>query len=294
MTRLPGVAAALIVLNEEQRLRALLPALSWADEIVVVDSGSDDGSVDLAQQHGCRIAVRVFDNYCNQRNVAASMTRCDWVLSIDADETPTPRLADEIRRRIQQPRPVAYRVPIRSRIFGRRMRFSGTQDDAPIRLFRRDAARWSGAVHEVLDVTGPVGRLRHGVEHETLPDLQAFLTKLNRYTSLEVEARLARNQRPRPLDAWLGPPMEVFRRLVWKQGIWDGPEGWLFCGLSGLSTWVLCDKHRRQWRATTTGRTVDAQFQRSAHPSSVRTHTSTVATQSAIETAPGETVGAAC
>lgn len=249
MTQPARVAAALIVLNEAERLRTLLPALDWADEIVVVDSGSTDGTAELARRHGCRVVVREFDNYCNQRNVAIGLTDCEWVLSIDADEMPTPRLAEEIRQRIEQPRPVAFHVPIRSRIFGRRMRFSGTQDDAPIRLFRSDAARWRGAVHEVLGVTGPIGRLRHGIDHETLPDLQAFLTKLNRYTSLEAEARLARGERPRWLDPWTRPAVEVFRRLVWKQGIWDGPEGWLFCGLSGLSAWVLCDKHRRLWQA---------------------------------------------
>ncbi|MCA9101701.1 MAG: hypothetical protein KDA63_11150 [Planctomycetales bacterium] len=136
------------------------------------------------------------------------------------------------------------------------MRFIGTQDAAPVRLFRRDAARWRGAVHEVLEVEGSIGRLRHGLEHETLPNLQAFLTKLNRYTSLEAEMRVARNERPRRRDAWLQPPVEVFRRLIWKQGIWDGPQGWLFCGLSGLSAWVLCDKHRRLWRSRYASRLV--------------------------------------
>ena len=289
MTRPRRVAAALIVFDEEPRLRTLLPALDWADEIVVVDSGSSDGTVELAKEHGCRVAVREFDNYCNQRNVAIAMTSCDWVISIDADETPTPRLGEEIRRRIEQPRPVAYRVPIRSRIFGRRMRFSGTQDDAPIRLFRRDAARWMGAVHEVLEVTGPIGWLRHGMEHETLPDLQAFLTKLNQYTSLEVDARLARRERPRRLDAWVRPPLEVFRRLIWKQGIWDGPEGWLFCGLSGLSTWVLCDKHRRRWHAECTPH---SKLPVPTQPN--RNHAQDNNTPAVHDPSTGEAVGAAC
>jgi glycosyltransferase involved in cell wall biosynthesis len=282
------------VLNEEERLRTLLPALGWTDEIVVVDGGSTDRTAELARRFGCRVAVREFDNYCNQRNVAIGFTSCDWVLSIDADEMPTPLLAEEIRQRIEQPRPLAYHVPIRSRIFGRRMRFSGTQDDAPIRLFRADSARWRGAVHEVLDATGPIGRLRNGIDHQTLPDLQAFLTKLNRYTSLEAEARLARGQRPGRLAPWIRPPLEVFRRLVWKQGIWDGPEGWLFCGLSGLSAWVLCDKHRRLWRAAQSQSTSYSAPANGAHEREAIRHTSHNDHPAVYDPTTGQPIGAAC
>jgi hypothetical protein len=139
-------------------------------------------------------------------------------------------------------------VPIRSRIFGRPFRFSGTQDDRPIRLFRRGAAVWEGDVHEVLRVRGPVGVLRTGFEHETLPNLAAFLRKMDRYTTLEARQRVATGREPRWRERWLAPAVEIGRRLIWKRGLLDGPQGWAFCLLSGLSQWVLADKHRRGWR----------------------------------------------
>lgn len=249
MSTRPTITAAIIALNEAQNLAELLPRLAWVDEIVVVDGGSADGTAAIARSHGCLAALRPFDGFAEQRNQALKLATGDWILSIDADERPTPRLAAEIRKRIASNRHAAFRVPIRSRIFGRPLRFCGTQDDWPLRLFRRQGARWVGRVHEVLQITGRLGRLRHGLEHETLPSLHAFLAKMHRYTMLEAEARVAAGRPPRRWDAWIAPVREVARRLVWKQGILDGPQGWAFCLLSGLSERVLADRHRRLWEA---------------------------------------------
>lgn len=248
MKRPPTITAAIITLNEERMLPGLLRSLTWVDQIVVVDGGSRDATISLAAAAGCRVLQHKFDTYARQRNRALALASGDWVLSIDADERPTPALVEEIRHTLMAPRCDAYRVPIRSRIFGRRMRYSGTQDDRPLRLFRRGSACWSGDVHEVLQVSGRVGSLHAWLEHETLPDLAAFLQKMHRYTSLEVQQRLRRGRRPRTSDLWFAPAVEVFRRLVWKKGCLDGPEGWAFCLLSGMSQWVLARKHRRLWQ----------------------------------------------
>jgi glycosyltransferase involved in cell wall biosynthesis len=248
MRRTPTVTAAVITLNEERMLPGLLVSLAWADEIVLVDGGSQDKTVELARAAGCRVVEHTFDTYARQRNRAIDLAGGDWIASIDADERPTPQLVDEIRAAISSPRCEAYRVPIRSRIFGRRMRYSGTQDDRPIRLFRRGRARWTGDVHEVLNVEGRIGRLQNWLEHETLPDLPAFLTKMQRYTWLEAGQRVRCGRLPRWSDLWLAPAVEIFRRLIWKKGCLDGPEGWAFCCLSGVSQWVLARKHRQLWR----------------------------------------------
>ena len=227
----------------------LLKRLDWVDEIVVVDGGSRDATVQIARAHGCRVTSRRFDTFARQRNHTLRLAGGDWVLSIDADERPTPRMAAEIRRRIVDTRADAFRVPIRSTIFGRRFRGSGTQDDCPLRLFRRRAGRWIGDVHEVLRITGRVQRLQSWLMHETTPDLETYLTKMHRYTTLEAGARVAAGLRPRWRDTWLAPPREVLRRLIWKRGLLDGPAGWAFCVLSGVSQWVLAREHRRIWHA---------------------------------------------
>ncbi len=248
MSQAPSVTAAIITLNEAAHMPGLLRSLAWADEIVVVDGGSRDATVEIARNFGCRVLEHAFDTYAAQRNRAIAAAQSQWVLSIDADERPTPYLVEELRGRILWSSHVAYRVPIRSRIFGRRMRFSGTQDDRPIRLFARELCRWQGDVHEVLNAPGRIGMLQGWLDHDTLPDLSAFLSKMERYTTLEASRRVADGVPPRFRDQWLAPAVEIARRLVWKGGLLDGPQGWAFCLLSGLSQWVQGHKHRCLWQ----------------------------------------------
>lgn len=251
MNRDPSITAAIIAFDEERNLAELLPSLGWADEIVVVDGGSTDNTISVARSFGCRVLSHPFQNFAAQRNAAIDLAGSQWIFSIDADERPTAALGSEIRRRIRDGRFSAFRVPIRSTILGRRFRASGTQKDRPIRLFRSDAARWTGDVHEFLHVQGRVGTLKHWLEHRTLDDLHVFFAKIRRYTDLEARARIARGRRPRSGDRWLAPVREVFRRLVWNYGVVDGPAGWTFCLLSGLSEWVLAERHRELWQALT-------------------------------------------
>ncbi len=248
----PTLTAALVVQNEATHLSQLLPRLRWADEVLVVDGGSSDATATVARELGARVVARPFDHFAAQRNFGHRLAQGDWLLWIDADERPQRGLEDELRRVMVNPRAAAYRVPIRSRIFGRRLRFSGTQGDRPVRFMRRDAGTWVGNVHEAFllraDFPGRgVGQLRCGLDHETLPEIAAFLAKMHRYTQMAALARVAAQRPPRKRDRWWAPCREVFRRLIWKHGWLDGPQGWLFCGLSGLSEWVLAERHARYW-----------------------------------------------
>ncbi len=249
MTEPATISVALITKNEAANLRVLLPQLDWADQVVVVDSGSSDDTVEVARSHGCHVAVHSFDTFARQRNRALELSRETWVLSLDADERPTPRLVSEMRRAARQDRHDAYRIPIRSEILGRPVRRGGTQDDRPIRFFRRELARWSGDVHEVLEIPGRVSDLAGWLDHRTLPTYAAFLDKIDRYTALEAAARVRASQPPRIQDLLVAPTREVFRRLIYKLGLLDGPAGWQFALLSGYSEWILARRHRRLWSA---------------------------------------------
>ena len=196
----------MITRNEEDNLRELLPRLGWTGEVVVVDSGSTDGTVEVARSHGCRVAIHEFDTFARQRNRALGLARGDWVFSLDADERPTARLVVEMRRAIGNPRYAAWRVPIRSEILGRRVRRGGTQDDRPVRLVRRRAGRWRGDVHETLAVAGRIGSLAGWLEHRTLPTQGALLEKIDRYTRLEAQGRVRAGQPPRRGDAGPADP----------------------------------------------------------------------------------------
>jgi glycosyltransferase involved in cell wall biosynthesis len=275
----PTISAVIIAQNEASKLPGLLGRLGWVDDIVVIDGGSKDCTVKIAESWGARVFQRPFDTFARQRNFALAMSRSDWVLSIDADERPTPAFIAEVQECLADTRHNAFHVPIRSSIFGRPFRFSGTQDDRPIRLMRRKTAHWEGDVHEVLRTTGSVGAMSGWLEHETLPDLPAFLAKMHRYTRLAAMARVAENCPPRWPDAWIMPPREVFRRLIWKFGFLDGPEGWAFCLLSGLSEWCLATRHRRFWAA----RNVDAPPTRHLpHNQDLVSHTSDDATDAEL------------
>ncbi len=239
---IPELTAVVITRNERDQLPGLLRALRFAGQVVVLDGGSTDGTAQLAARLGARVAVHPFDDFAAQRNRALQLVRTPWALSIDADERPEPGLAAELAQAVRHPRYVAYRVPIRSRIFGRRVRFGGTQDDRPVRLFRRDLARWQHQVHERLAVCGPVGQLHHGLQHDTLPDLAAFLHKMHRYTQAQAEELLAQGTQARWYTPWSKAVREMLRRLLYKGGLLDGPHGWAFGCLSGLSEWVLWRK----------------------------------------------------
>ncbi|HOM19019.1 MAG TPA: glycosyltransferase, partial [Thermoguttaceae bacterium] len=132
------ISAAIVAKDESANLRQLLPMLRWADEVVVVvDARTQDATAETARAYGCRVMVRPFDTYADQRNAALALAQGDWVFWLDADERPSPGLAEELRQRASGRRAYGFRTPIRSWIFGRRLRWGGIQDDRPVRVVRR-------------------------------------------------------------------------------------------------------------------------------------------------------------
>jgi glycosyltransferase involved in cell wall biosynthesis len=247
----PRVSVLIVAKDEAENLAECLESVSWAyQRVVVVDQASKDGTLDIAQLGADIVSVRTFEDFASQRNAALALASGDWVFAIDADERATPEFWDELRERIADlTQPCAgYRVPIRSVILGRPFRFSGTQHDRPLRLFRRGAGRWVGAVHETVDLAGEAGLLANPLQHRTLPDMNAFLRKINDYTTLE-SLKLEREGRPvRTGDLAIRPVWTFLKLYIGKQGFRDGPEGLAFCALSGVSVAVRSWKHRERVR----------------------------------------------
>ncbi len=226
-----SVGVNIIALNEAARLPRCLESVAWADEIVVVDGGSTDATVEVARSFGARVFIRPFDNFAAQRNYALQQTRAEWVLSLDADEVVTPGLKAEICRVVRSPAPFpGYRVPIHSWIFGRRFRFSGTMGETKLRFFRADSARWVGAVHERVRLRGRPGSLRHPILHFSTPDVDVFVRKMRRYSAL------AATPGAKATRVVAGAGMFV-RRWVRHLGLLDGPEGLAFALLSAWEEW---------------------------------------------------------
>ncbi len=230
-----GLSATLIVKDEEKNIRACLECLSFADEIIVVDSGSRDRTMELAKPLAAKLEFRAFDNFAAQKNYALSLSSQDWVLSIDADERVSQALRDEVLQVMKRSDgPNAYAILRQTNLFGRDFVASGLQDDAPVRLFRRGKAQFVNPVHEVLKVEGSTGRLKAPLKHVSFQTVGEHLEKMQLYTSIEAQ-KGARMENVRGFShIFLRPLYRFFSIYVLKQGFRDGREGFSYAVLSAF------------------------------------------------------------
>lgn len=223
------LSVIVITRNEEAMIDRCLASVAWADEIVVVDSGSTDRTVALCREHGARIEVTAdWPGFGPQKNRALDLARGDWVLSLDADEWVSDALRTELQAALAASAFAAYRMPRLSRYCGRAMRHSGWWPDYVTRLFRRDAARFSDdLVHEKLRVEGDIGTLRAPLDHEAFTDLDEVLDKVNGYSTAGARMLAARGKRA-GLGSAVGHGVWAFlRTYLLRRGFLDGREGFM-------------------------------------------------------------------
>lgn len=222
-----SLSVIVITRNEAHNIRECLGSVSWADELIVVDSGSTDDTVAIARECGAQvIQTEGWPGYGPQKNVALSHARCDWVLSIDADERVTEALAREMRVAMQDGSFSAWQVPRLSRFCGRFMRHGGWYPEPVLRLFRRGQARFSDdLVHERVVASTPVGRLREPLMHYTYADYSEVITKIDRYSTLGARQAFERGKRATPLTAVLHGLWAFIRTYVVRAGFLDGAQG---------------------------------------------------------------------
>ncbi|MDA1186108.1 MAG: glycosyltransferase family 2 protein [Acidobacteria bacterium] len=224
---MPKVSVTIITLNEAEHIGAAIDSASWADEIVVVDSGSTDGTEGIAKQKGATVLSREWSGYVDQKNFAAERVSNDWIFSLDADERIPTALAAELRAVLaSEPPKRGYRVPRVTFHLGRWIRTTDFYPDFQTRLYDRRAARWRGKyVHESVSVDGPVGQLRHDLEHYSYRDLRDHLDRINHYTSLAARKMHEAGRRAGPLDLALHPPAAFLRNYILRRGVLDGTAG---------------------------------------------------------------------
>lgn len=224
------VSAIIITKNSERTIGRCIESLEFADEIIVVDSGSSDRTIEICREAGVRLHESAnWPGYGPQKNVALEHATGEWVLSLDSDEWVSPGLRAEIERVIASPSDVvAYAMPRRSSFCGRYMRHSGWWPDRVVRLFRRGAARFSDdLVHERMIVDGRVGRLREPIMHEAVTDIDQLVAKLNAYSTSSAQMRLARGERATLASALFHGVWTFFRTYILRLGFLDGREGFL-------------------------------------------------------------------
>jgi glycosyltransferase involved in cell wall biosynthesis len=233
--------------NEERNIVDCLESVRWADEIVVIDSGSTDRTVELARRYTNNVFDVEWQGYGATRNLALRKATGDWVLWLDADERAMPELGEEIRRIVAgNPENVAgYRVARRAYFLGRWIRHCGWYPSRVVRLFRREKARFTEtSVHERLLLDGPTRDADHDLLHFTDPDLHHYLTKFNRYTSLAADDLAAAGRRFGITDIIVRPAFTFLKMYVFRLGLLDGVPGLILCILS--SAYVFT-KYAKLW-----------------------------------------------
>jgi hypothetical protein len=220
------LSAVVITLNCSSQLGVCLDSLAFADEIVVVDSGSTDGTVELAQARGARVVHQDWLGFGPQKQFAAEQARHQWVLSVDADEQVTPALCASIEQALARPEFRAYQFPRCNRFMGRYLRHGEGYPDWSLRLFDRRHGRWSDdAVHERVLTLGPVGRLQGDLLHDSAESIESYLSKQNRYTTLAAEAIVRQGEEALAVRMLLSPLVRFVKFYLLRQGFLDGVAG---------------------------------------------------------------------
>jgi Glycosyl transferase family 2 len=248
------LSVAIVTLNEEANLPRTLASVAWADEVVVVDSGSNDATLAIAQSHGARFVTESWRGFAAQKNFALSLCTSEWVLSLDADEAVSAELAASIQKAIAvPPSRVAYALPRRNFFLGRWMRYGGYYPDAKLRLFPREQGAFQETpVHETVVFAGEIKRLHGDLLHDAYPTLASYLDHMQRYSTLGAGIAIARGRTGRnPLSFLNGVALNPLATFVYnyvlRAGFLDGREGLLLhLYHSAYVSW----KYAKAWEST--------------------------------------------
>lgn len=227
------MSVTIIAWNEEERLRACLESIAWADEIIVIDAESTDKTVQVAREFTDRIWVRPWPGFAAQKNFALEQATGDWILSLDADERVTSELQERIRQIARADGPAdGYRIPRRNLFWGAWVRHGGLYPDYQLRCFRRGAGQFvDSAVHESVVVKGRVDRVAEPLLHHSYRGLDDFVTRSNHYSTLAAAELIKRGGHIRLADLALRPLGRFVSMYLLRRGFLDGWRGFVLAVL---------------------------------------------------------------
>jgi len=240
------LTVTIITLDEAAHIGAAIDSASFADEILVVDSGSSDGTTEVARSKGARVLTRAWTGYVDQKNFAADEAAHDWIFSLDADERIPAALAGEVRSVLAaNPSCHGYRVPRVTFHLGRWIRTTDFYPDYQARLYDRRFARWRGRyVHESVTVDGSIGYLKNDLQHYSFTDLRDQINRINHYSTLSAAQMYEDGRRTGPVGILLHPPAAFVRNYVLRRGFLDGMAG---LTISLMNAWSVGLKFMKLW-----------------------------------------------
>ena len=223
-----GLSVIIISKNEALNIRECIESVKWADEIIVVDSGSTDDTVAICREFTPHVYSHDWPGFGIQKNRALDYATQEWVLSLDADERVTPELRAEIEAAMHDGKEQGYEIPRLSSFCGRFMHHSGWFPDYVLRLFRRGSARFSdNLVHEKLISSGKTGRMKNLLLHYAFVDLEEVLHKTNQYSTAGAQMQFQRGRKASLTGAVLRGLWSFVRSYVLRLGFLDGREGFI-------------------------------------------------------------------
>lgn len=232
------LSVIIIAKNEEANIRCCLQSVQWAEEIIVLDSGSTDNTLAIAKEYTDKVYSTDWQGYGVQKQRALTLATGDWVLNLDADESVDNQLKEAIKEAMASNSADAYRIPICMNFYGNPLRFSSSPK-RHIRLFKRGGAYYSDdIVHEkvILPTAARISKIKKAIMHHSFQDVSHALYKINRYSSYSAKIKIERNKSASFAKTMLGTSWMFFRCYILQRGFLDGRVGFLFAVFNAQGT----------------------------------------------------------
>lgn len=240
------LSVTIITLNEERNIRDALESLTWVDEIIIVDSGSNDKTISICKEYTEKIFYNPWPGINSQKAFAKKLVTYDWILNIDADEKVSPELAAEIQSILGQGGHYdGYFIPRKVYYLGRWIEHSGWYPDYKLRLFRTEKGRWNGIdPHDVVVVDGKTGYLKGNIYHFTYENIEDHVKTMNNLTSVAAKEYKKKGKRDGLLSLMVRPPLTFLKKYILKQGFRDGLPGFI---IAISSAYYVFLKYAKLW-----------------------------------------------
>ncbi len=237
----------MITKNEEKNLPESLESVrDLVDEIIVVDSGSDDNTVKIAQNFGAKVFQRNFDSFSNQKNYALSLASNEWVLHLDADEVLSEQLKNEIKNTLDRTEYDGFYLVRANFFLKKQMKHAGLGREARLRLAKKSLSKYvGGIIHEELSVEGRLGYMNNLFYHYTCQTLDNYFIKFDKYTTLGAVKMYENNKKFYITDLFFRPVIEFVKRYALRMGFLDGIEGFIWAALGMYYSFI---KYVKLWQ----------------------------------------------